>query len=33
MNDWLMKQGFSGKYDPAAEDGDFTEKLVLDLAV
>ena len=33
MNGWLIKQGFSEKYDPTAEDGDFSEKLVLDLAV
>jgi len=33
INGWLIKQGFSGKYDPTAEDGDFSEKLVLDLAV
>lgn len=33
MNGWLIKQGFSGKYDPTAEDGDFSEKFVLDLAV
>jgi len=31
MTCWLIKQGFSKKYYP--EDGDFLEKLVLDLAV
>lgn len=31
MTCWLIKQGFSKKYYP--EDGDFFEKLVLDLAV